>query len=150
MPLGEASEIGDTSARPGQATVQSPAPLADPAGFFGLRGKIKIGSAAAFLDGGSVLIELIDEHGAELVVSRRVLLFAEQAEPVSVSFRGRQQGKYFLSSGGPEERALLALLQQAKNETYLPDFTPANSERFELHPIMTMIRVLKAHLKFPE
>ncbi|HEX8373011.1 MAG TPA: hypothetical protein VF585_09545 [Chthoniobacterales bacterium] len=108
--------------------VQPPAPPADPAGFFGLRGKVKIGKASVFVDGGTIFIELMDEHGVELVVFRRVLLSSKEPQPVGVHFRGRLEGKYFLARAGAEERALLALLQQTRNDSFVPDFSPANAE----------------------
>ena len=108
--------------------VQPPPPPADPVGFFGLRGAVKIGKTSILIDGGTVFIELMDEHGTELVVFRRVLLTAKEAQPVGVHFRGRIEGKYFLARSGDEERALLALLKQARNETFVPDISEVNGE----------------------
>ena len=122
----------------------------DGAAFFGLSGAVTVREAKSLLDGGTIIIDLEDEHGISLHISKPAAWTTDEARNnfVTVSFPHRISGHYLLREGGDEEMALLQLLRQAALKTYGTADPPAGN--LKTHAVRILIGILAKHTHEPQ
>lgn len=126
-----------------------PPPIADPAGFFGLTGKVLVSDAKKYLDGGTIIVELLDEHGTTIRIVRPAVWPGDEPKQslIALSFPNRLRGSYLLREGGTEEEALLALMRKAIAATYGSKKPAQNTKDvFRFQAASGLTKILARHL----